>query len=117
MSTEKNVFINSVINTQKVTILSGFSESSVLDLAGSTMKTIILPDSFTGGTIAFKISDDGITYHDYYNADDALVFITCTAGRAYGVTANDFYSIRYVKLVSDATESADREIKILCRGV
>lgn len=108
---------NSVVETVTVTIANGQTISDGKDLAGSSLKTIVLPATFTGTEIYFQISDDGITYYDYYNIDNDRVKITTTANRAYGLGAIDFFSIRWLKIVSNTTEAADRVIKLITRGI
>jgi hypothetical protein len=114
MST-KEQFSNTIIDPITVTIPSGTSESNAIDCYGVAIKTIILPATFTGTELTFKISPDGINYFDYYRIDNLIASITCTQNRAYGLGAIDFFSVRFVKLVSNAVESADRVITILTK--
>ena len=110
-------YLNSIIDPIQTTIASGQTESSPIDVYGTTLKTIFLPSAFDGTSITFQVSYDGTTYYDYYNVDNQAVTVTCSANRAYGWLANDFYSIRFLKLVSNATESADRIITLILGSI
>jgi len=110
-------FIGLVVNTIIATIPSGQTTSTVINLQGATLKTIILPSAFTGTQLFFQISPDGITFYDYYNIDNLKASITCSPNRAYGLFANDLFSIQYLKIISGSTEAADREIKLITRGI
>jgi len=115
--TEVNNFIGLVVNSLPVKILTGQTKSEIVNVMGSTLKTLILPAVFTGTEISFEISIDGITFYPYYNIDNNLVKFSCTQGRAYGFAAIDFYSIQYLKLVSNATEGAERNLTLITRGI
>lgn len=110
-------YANSLVETINAVITSGQTTSAIIDVSATTIKTIILPVAFDGANLTFTVSDDGITFYDYYNVDNIAVSITCTQGRAYGLAAIDFYSIRFLKIVSSATESADRTIKLILRSI
>ncbi|MGD9276262.1 MAG: hypothetical protein PVJ67_03765 [Candidatus Pacearchaeota archaeon] len=109
-------YLTSIIEPLTAIILSGQTTSDIVKFYGSTLKTIILPASFDGTSLTFKVSYDGISFFDYYNVNNIQVSITCTAGRAYGVLANDFNSIYALKIVSNASETADRSIILLPRS-
>lgn len=115
--TENHNFIGLVVNTKIATIPSGQTTSNIINLQGATLKTIILPALFTGTQLFFQISINGSTFYDYYNIDNIKVSITCSQNRAYGLGAIDFYSIQYLKIVSGTTESANRDIILLTRGI
>lgn len=110
-------FLGLVVRTIETTIQSGQTTSSVIALKGVTLKTIIVPSSFDGTQLTFQISDDGTNFYDYYNIDDLEVALTCSPGRAYGTFANDFFSVSFLKITSNATESATRTIKLITRGI
>lgn len=106
-----------VVKTIEAQILSGQVKSDVIDMKGTSLKTILLPANFTGANLTFEVSDDGITFYPYYNINDVPVTIDITQGRAYGVSAIDFYSIQYMKIVSSAAEGADRTLKLIVRAI
>ncbi len=108
---------NTIITTIDATILSGQTTSAAIDVYGTTLKTIYMPAAFTGTKLNFKVSEDNVTFYDYANINNNLVEVTITAGRAYGLAAIDFASIQFLKLVSDASEAADRTIKLVVISV
>jgi len=110
-------FTTQLIPPLVAVIQSGQSESNIINPYATTVKTIFMPAAFDGTAITFKISYDGLTFYNYYNIDNILVSITCSAGRAYGLGAIDFYSIQHLKIVSNATESAERQINLLTRSI
>ncbi len=113
---EVKSYIGQVVNTLTATIANTATKSDVIDLKGATLKTIIMPAAFTGTVISFEISTDGTNFFPYYNVDDIEVDVTVTAGRAYGLAAIDFYSIQYLKIVSNASEGAKRLLTLISRG-
>jgi hypothetical protein len=114
---EKGDFSTNIITPYNVTIPANSTTSGIFDCCGVTLKTIIMPATFTGTQISFQVSPDGSTFYDYYNINNALVSISCTQNRAYGIGAIDFYSIKYLKIVSNATESADRVFTFLTKPI
>lgn len=109
-------FTTQIIQTLEITIANGQTKSTIFHSKGATLKTIILPAAFDGTEITFEISDDGTNFYEYRNIDNDIVTITCTQGKAYGLGAIDFYSIDYLKIVSNASESGDRTLKLIMRG-
>jgi hypothetical protein len=112
---ELNEFLNTIVTPTSVTIALGDTESGAIDCFSTIIKTIILPASFEGTEVSFKISADGVNYFPYYNIDNLPVAFTCSPSRAYGLGAIDFYSVRYVKLVSNVAVTADRVITLITK--
>ena len=79
---------------------------------------IIMPSAFTGTSISFELSYDNSTFYPLYDAPtNALVTISVTTGVFYGIVPQDFTYLGFLRIVSDATEDADREIQIITRKV
>ena len=116
MSEARN-YTSLIVQTVTGTIQSGQTKSDIINLKGVTFKTLILPAAFDGTSLTFEISDDGATFYPYYNVNNIQLAITCTQGRAYGLAAIDFYSIQYLKIVSNASETAARSLKLLTRAI
>lgn len=75
----------------------------------------ILPSSFTGTTITFEVSADGVTYVALHkNTADTPESITVTAGKAYAFPIS-LFPFPFVKLVSGSAEAAARTIKIVSK--
>lgn len=114
---ETSNFLNLVVKEEQVTIQNGQNKSNAIDLKGASLKTLFMPAAFDGTEISFEVSTDGVNFLPYYNIDNVLIKMNCAIDRAYGFAAIDFYSIRWLKLVSNATEGSDRVITLLTRGI
>jgi hypothetical protein len=114
---EVNQYTSLILKTVNATILNGQSKSNIIDVKGTSIKTIFLPAAFDGSTLTFEISEDGTNFFPYYNINNMPITIDVTAGRAYGLAAIDLYSIQFLKIVSSATESAERIIKLIARAI
>jgi hypothetical protein len=110
-------YLGNIIHNIEATILSGQTVSEPIDMSGVTLKTLFLPAAFTGTELKFQISPDGITYYPYKNINDVDVSVTCTQGNAYGFGAIDFFSVEFLKIISNSVESADRSIILMSRGI
>lgn len=106
-----------VIQTLDATISNGQTKSNSINMSGTLLKTILLPAAFTGSTLTFEVSEDNSTFLPYYNINNMPVTIDISTGRAYGLGAIDFYSIKYLKIVSGSAEAAERTIKLIARAI
>lgn len=102
---------------KEVTILNGQTESSAVDLQGLTLIAIETPAALTGTQFEFKASDDGVTYLDYYNTQGIKASAQVGVDRYVAFAAQDFASTRFLKVVSNAAEGADRTIQLVARTV
>ena len=100
------------------TITSGTDVTEALNLSGCNLVAFKLPAAFTGTAISFQGSFDGSTYYDLYRTvDNTLISTPVTADRMYLITVSDLAGVQYLKLKSDASEAADREINLLTRSM
>lgn len=99
------------VHEAKVTILSGASESNPLHLGAFAQCGIKLPANFTGTSISFLVSADGVSFVGFYDNANALVSITVTQNRAYALPINIF-PFTWIKLKSNANEGADRIVEL-----
>lgn len=104
-----------------VTILSGATVSNAADFHSTTFSGIVLPAAFTGTALTFQVSPDGVDYQLLYGPTGAAVSLTvagATPARTYSFTAdvaNELSHWRWVKVVSNAAEGADRLIGLWAR--
>lgn len=85
-------------------------ESTDVDVTTTTAGT-----SFDGTEVSFLVSADGSTFAPLYDADNAAVSVVVTQGRSYQFpTAVGHFA--YAKIVSDATETAERSIPCTLKG-
>lgn len=107
----------SVLDPLTATISSGQTTSGIVDTLGATILQIELPATFDGTALTFLTSSDGSTFQEYRNINDVVVSITCTQAKNYGLAAQDFFPTRYIKIVSNAAESADRAIRLVPKSI
>ena len=114
---EKIATVSSGGNPLIVKILSGNTDSEIINLNGCNLIRFELPAVFTGTIISFKAScDDGITYTDLYRTgDDTLIVTPVTAGRQYVMVPQDLAGVQKLIIKSNASESAERIIKLVAR--
>jgi hypothetical protein len=99
-----------------VTITNGNTTSSEVDLLGATIIGILFPASMTGATLKIQAAAvSGGTFEtiqkDEIGGGDYA--ITISAGKAVPITNLAVVKgWRYIKLVSSATEAADRIITL-----
>jgi hypothetical protein len=114
---EVEQFSNQIVKPLTATIPSGQTKTGIIDVRGTTGLHIGLPAAFTGTAITIETSFDGTTFQEYRNINNQAVTITCEAGYNYGLAAQDLYPVRYIKLVSNATEGADRAILLGIKSI
>lgn len=101
--------------TEKVTIAAGSDTSDILNLEGSSIVAIISPVGFEGTTITFEASEveDG-TYVQVTRATDGnVVTASVIANKHVLLLIDDFLGAKYIKIVSSATESAERVLEFI----
>lgn len=102
---------------ESVTIESGQTESEGVNCLGTVLTGIQAPAVMTGTSFTFKVSDDGVTYIDYYNTAGNQLTTAVNAGKWTGIKPVDFAGVQWVKLVSSSAEAAQREITLTMRGM
>lgn len=112
-----NQYTSTVIEPIIATIANGQTKSDIIDTYGVTIVQIELPAAFDGTSLTFETSSDGSTFQPYRNINNIIVSVTCSAGNNYGIAAQDFFPVRYVKIVSNATEAADRIIRLVPQSI
>ena len=105
------------VTQETVTIASGETTSTVLELRGLSLVAIRTPGSLTGTTMTILVSVDGLSYKSLDNTSGAIDPIVIRANKHIGIPPSDGSSILFLKLVSNATEAADREFEVVMRLV
>jgi hypothetical protein len=101
-----------------VTIANGQSISNAADLQSGHLLGFALPAAFTGATITFQVSVDGLTYQALHTPANAAISFTVTQAKSYGFTADiisEMSNWRYIKFVSVSAEGAARDIALWVR--
>jgi len=108
-----------VFNSQ-VTIASGATTSSAMDLGNRVLVGISWPAAMTltAATCTFLVSTDGVTYKAY--KDDSGAAITLTGlvqdtQTSLGNIITHFFGIRWLKLVMGTAQAADRTVTLRTR--
>ena len=93
------------------------SNSLTVKTDGMLLSGIIFPASFTGTSVTFDFSLNGTTWHDVVETDGSEVSYTVTAGDALRVDPSGwaFASAGYIRITSNGTEAADRQVTLLFR--
>lgn len=105
-----NLNINRRIGLKDIDLLDGQTESAIINLQNEKITYIVIPASFTGTSISFKVDSDGTSSNmvAYNNASTgALISITVTAGESYAWNINDFAGVMYLQIVSNASQTGD----------
>jgi hypothetical protein len=110
-------FTSGIIDTITKIIPNGQTKTASIDTFGVTLVEIELPAAFDGTALTFETSSDNITFQPYYNINNVPVSITCAQGRNYGIAAQDFFAARYLKIVSNASETGDRTLKLVTKSI
>lgn len=106
------------IDFETVTIANGGTESANVNLRGMTLCGMYLPGAFTGTAISFLVSDEnGGTYIAVADGAGSDISKTVEASKYIKLDPSDFAGIQFLKIVSNASESGDREIKLALRQV
>ncbi len=101
------------------TIANGQSASAEIDLAGTTLCGLIIPSAITGTAFAIQMADaSGGTFIAVQDGSGSDVSIAVAASKYIpinnlAVTAG----LRFIKIVSNGTEAAQRSIKLVTRAV
>jgi len=99
-----------------VKILNGQTESESVDVRGGVLVRYLAPAIMTGTSFTFKVSDDGVTFTEYYNTSGNAVTAAVNAGKTTGIIDYDFKGCQFIKFVSSSAEAAERELKLYFRG-
>ncbi len=97
------------------TIASSGTTSNAIDLQGLLVVQFIMPSALTGTSISFQSSYDNVTFQDVYNDQNAQISITVSVNRTYNIEPVDFAGCRYLKIISNASEGAERSIGVVTR--
>lgn len=110
-------YLQNRIEKEIATIANGATTSDAIESLGRVLVGIRTPAALTGTAFSFKVSFDGVNFLDYYNSAGTKVSITAAADRHIGLIVADFAGAQKIKIVSNATEGAERSFEILFRAL
>lgn len=98
------------------TISGGGTVSTATDLYGYTLCGVFIPTGFQGTAISFhaSISNSG-TYSPMKDGAGAAVSKTVAGGDYVYLDPAVFAGVRFVKIVSNATEAGSRDVTLAAR--
>ena len=94
-----------------VTIANGATDSSVLTIDNYSFGLFTIPSAFTGATVSFLVSADGVTFVPLRNASNTLISYTVTPSNAYPFP-DEVGAAFAVKIRSASAEGAARTIVV-----
>ena len=104
-----------IITDKTVTITAGQTVSEAADLLGTVLIGILTTDTLVGGSLSFESSIDGAAFFPVYNDAAIPLAISIKPDRFIALDITDFASMRFIKVVSDATETSDVAFQLLTR--
>lgn len=98
-------------------IANGQTTSAAIKLLGFVLCGIQLPAAFTGATISFQASYDGVTFGALKSTTSGTTLTyTVTQGTYCAIDPKDFQGVAYLKIVSASSEAADRTLALSVKG-
>lgn len=99
-----------------VTISSGQAKSGAFCVIGRAFGSIQMPSAFTGTSISFEASStEGGTYVGVNDSSNTAISQAITVSKGYRLPL-ELTSFRWLKIVSNGTEAADRSIVVTLKG-
>lgn len=106
MSSHKENARTTVTTTVSVLINGSATSTSTGDLSGMTAVGVYAPASISGTSITFTASYDGVTFVPVYDGLGAALSLTIASSEYIPFDPAKFAGIRYLKIVSSATETS-----------
>ena len=91
------------------------SNSTGVQTDGLLLSGIVFPATMTGANVTFDFSFDGSTWVDVVETDNTEVTYVVSAGNVVRVDPSGwaFATAGFIRVTSDATEAADRNIQLI----
>jgi len=99
-------------------IAASASLSDAIDLAGSRLARIEMPNVWTAANLTFQSSFDNVTFNNLYDSAGTEYNVTASSSRAIIIPLADFVGIRFLKVRSGTagsavTQAAARELRLV----
>lgn len=108
--------INRYSSWRKLTIAASASVSDAFAADEFAAYGLVMPAAFTGTTITFQVSHDGVTYQALNkNTSDVAESVTVTAAKSYPLPAS-LEAWPFFKIVSGGIEAAERALYVVGKG-
>jgi hypothetical protein len=91
---------------------SGTTSTSILFQGNRVAIAVITPSSLTGTSFTFQVSVDDSTYVNLFDEGSAYT-LSAAGSRFIALKRQPFEGVRYLRIVSNLSESANRTIIIV----
>ena len=108
MATTRSSLSQNLLEGATATIANNATTSDAISGGGAYLCAVSFPAAFTGTQISYEVSFDGSTYRTLRDSTGAVVATPCHASDTVAVDLATFGPFPYIKIVSDATELAQR---------
>ncbi len=98
-----------------LTIANNGTTSDAVQSVGYAAFGLVMPAAFTGTTISFLVSADGVTYQALYDRYNVLVSMTVAVSRSYDLPV-ELAGWHSFKIVSGSSEGAARTLGMTCKS-
>lgn len=107
------------VNTTLVSSIAvSTTTSGAIDLGGTTLLGVQLPAAFTGTSISFQAATSfGGTYQTVIDGSGSTLSKTVSQGKYLLLDPSEFAGLQFIKIVSSATEAAQRDLTLVSRPV
>ena len=94
------------------------SNSSGVQTAGLLLSGIVFPATMTGANVTFDFSFDGTAWKDVVETDNTEVTYVVSADNVVRVDPSGwaFATAGFLRVTSDGTEAADRQINLIFKA-
>lgn len=93
---------------QSAVTFANNTTSTIINCGGTSPAGILLPSTFSAGTVAFSVSKDGVNFYTLTNFDGSA-FTVAAAGSApqwIPLQPSQFCGVIYVGLISSVTQTS-----------
>jgi len=95
------------IDEIEINIDSGETDSSAIDLFGTTLAGLYIPSGFTGSSIQYQATYDGQNFFAIRDSEDNAVTSTVSPSSYVALNPILFYGVRTIKLIAGASQTSD----------
>lgn len=107
-----------MLQVTSMTVSSGNDITTICDLGSNQVVAFIFPSTMTSTGANLTASVDGVNFYNVINTQNEVVSLSNPAGGYTYLSPEISYAIpRFIQLVLDDSEAADRTIQVLTREV
>ena len=108
----------SIAKNAKIDVSGSNPSSDGVSTDGMLLAGIIFPAAMTGSTVTFDFATDNSTWVDVVETDGTEVSYTVSVGNVVRVDPSGwaFASSGFIRVTSNGTEAADRNITLIFRA-